>query len=82
MSPLVSGMRASAEKLTAGDWLGPSVTGSGTPHSTHNFWASNLINYLPENSDLLSFHPLLKDQHPSLCFEMHRDILKPTLLSN
>lgn len=38
-----------------------------------NFWASNPIKYLPENY-LLSFSPLIKDQHSSLGFEMHGDL--------
>lgn len=53
-------------------WLGLLLS-EHSPVSAQ-FWASSLIEYLPENSDLLSFKLLIKDQRPSLCFEMHADI--------
>lgn len=69
MSLVLNGVCDTAEKLLAGGcyWLEHSPLCAP-------FWASSLIKYLPENSDLLSFKPLIKDQQPSLCFEMHADI--------
>lgn len=69
MSLVLNGVCDTVEKLLAGGcyWLEHSPLCAP-------FWASSLIKYLPENSDLLLFKPLIKDQQPSLCSEMHADI--------
>lgn len=84
MSLVLNGVCDTAEKLLAGGcyWLEHSPLRAP-------FWASSLIQYLPENSDLLSFKPLIKDQQPhsalrcmqiSLSSRLTRNMKKPTIL--